>query len=168
MDHFYFLKSLSLLYFLFFIILFLVISFVVQPFQITGTSMYPSLKEGDLILIDKISLSMGGDINRGDIVAFIPPASGEELLIKRVAASPGDAWILKESSKDRRGLYSPEIKIKLEHDEFYMIGDNMEESIDSRSFGAIRREKMIGRAIFVLWPLQEIKFLHPQKFEVAD
>lgn len=171
MNHLHFLKKLTILYIFLFAIFYLFISFVAQPFQIKGASMHPSLKEGNLVLINKIPLLIRGDIHKGDIVAFVPPLPGDEFLIKRVAASPGDTLSTTQSAERRSRCISKAISetaMEMGKNEFYMIGDNVEESIDSRAFGTVRKENIIGKALIVIWPLNEIKLLHHQNLESVD
>lgn len=171
MNLIHFLKKLTVLYAILFAFVFLFISFVAQPFQVTGASMYPLLKEGELVLIDKISLRFGENIKKGDILAFLSPSKRKEILVKRVAASPGEVLSLRDSEKLKKRSILPdhfaETMIRMGDNEFYMMGDNAKDSIDSRAFGPVGKEQVIGKVRLILWPPQKIKLLrfHPLEWE---
>ncbi len=109
------------------------IGFVAQPFTVSGMSMQPTLKDGDVIIVSKLHLLFGEDFEEEDIITFLDPADEEKILVKRV----------KLSEKDGVKRY-------------FVLGDNTQESIDSREFGSVNAEKIIGKAIFKAWPPGEI------------
>lgn len=153
-------------------------TFAFQPRRVQQTSMYPTLHDGDVIFMDRLSLKFS-DVRRGDIVVFNPPYSSEAPLIKRVlglpgetvSASLGEIWIngklLKENDDKTQNDYQsfnpakdPKAEgVKLADDEYFMVGDNRGGSYDSRSFGPVKRKEMLGKATAILWPLGRIQKL---------
>lgn len=158
--------------------IFLLVRATLQSFVILGASMQPSLADGQLILVDKVSYRIHYP-RRGDIVIFRSPSQTERFLIKRVIALPGetveirdgklvicpsseekgDCWTLEESyALLRPGEYDPPTMVSPDH--FYVLGDNRAHSTDSRSpsVGPVPKTDIIGRAWLSLWPLQEWGF----------
>jgi signal peptidase I len=111
------------------LVTYLLVTFVAQPFTIYGTSMYPTLKNGDLVIVSKISLFSRSSVRTGDIIAFFAPVADADVLIKRVSD--------REEAPDNK---------------YFVLGDNIEHSIDSRQFGRIAEGKIIGKAVLILWP----------------
>ena len=140
---------------------------VVQTFFIPTPSMVPTLKVDDRLLVDKITLHTR-DVRRGDIVVFERPATFTDTtikdLIKRVVGLPGETiegregavWIngtrLNESYLVKGVTTSDFAPVKVAVDHYFMMGDNRPESFDSRFWGTVEREKIIGRALIRVWP----------------
>lgn len=135
------------------LLIILVTSFVVGISRVEGSSMYPTITDGEVIGF----LRLGG-VNKGDIVT-IKTEDGNKL-IKRIVAAPGDHVEIKNG-----GLYindlpdnsfaSPDnysgwegIDVILEENEYYVMGDNRDYSYDSRTYGVIFRDEIKGRVIF--------------------
>lgn len=149
-------------------------TFVVQAFRIPSDSMMPTLMVEDRVLVNKLSYD-AHDLNRGDVVVFsrpedLPAAPGEpEDLIKRVVGLPGEELIARDGSiyVDGRELREPYLgsdvstfdmdrPVTVGEDEVFVMGDNRENSTDSRRFGPIESESVIGRAFTVMWPPSRI------------
>ncbi|MBO5551117.1 MAG: signal peptidase I [Lachnospiraceae bacterium] len=145
-------------------------SFVVERVVVVGESMEPTLDDGDNVLIEKVTYRFG-EIKRYDIVVF--PA-GETLLIKRVYGLPGETiriddtgliYINDEPVDDR---YAYEIMkeagragglgVTLADDEYFVLGDNRNNSIDSRMLdvGSVRDKNIRGRVVLRLTPLKKL------------
>lgn len=139
---------------------------------VVSSSMEPSLQINDRLLVDHRD-SLRGTWQRGDIVFFKPPASwtgGEtedtgELLVKRVVGLPGEnvasnggqIWInrapLNEPYLDTKtDRQTPPINVVLKEDEYFVAGDNRDNSEDSRVNGPIPGDVIHGRAVRILWP----------------
>jgi signal peptidase I len=150
-------------------------TFLLQAFYIPSESMTPTLKVRDRVLVNKLSYHMHA-VHRGDIVVFERPP-GEGLgevqikdLIKRVVGLPGQTvegrdgrvWV------DGRELQEPYVHgaittpfpaTKLSPHHYWVMGDNRINSRDSRFFGAIDRDLIVGRAFVRVWPLSALSFL---------
>ena len=127
--------------------------------------MNPTIKANSLIILKKVIVS--SKLARKDLIVFQSPLKKNFILLKRIIACPGDK--IEITSKGSIGinehliLNEKESQIDwIEHewhlndDEFIVLGDNRSESQDSRDFGPIKFDNIIGKAILLLWP---IKFL---------
>jgi signal peptidase I len=144
--------------------------FLAQATRVYGQSMQPNLHTDERLVIEKLSYRFHGP-RRGDVVVLHDPNGGSELLIKRVVGLPGervtiangrvfiDGVALEESYLDQetqgngRSWLVPPLQV-------FVMGDNRQASRDSRSFGTVERDQIIGRALFRYWPLDQIGFLH--------
>jgi signal peptidase I len=135
--------------------------FVVEPFRIPSQSMEPTLRPGDQTLVDKLS---GDSPDRGDLVAFHAPRTGE-ILLKRVVAVGGDTVGLEDGvlvvdgRKVREPYADPDAidsvyfgPVKVRPGTIFVMGDNRANSDDSRDFGAVPTDRIIGRAVARVWP----------------
>lgn len=135
----------------------LIRSFVATPIKVNGDSMNNTLKDGYLMILKKFDKK----IERGDIVVV---KYGDEKIIKRVIGLP------KEDVKYENGiLYINDIETKDEKahgktkdfkyycgdDEYFVMGDNRENSLDSRIIGCIKKEKIMGTTDFILFPFNK-------------
>ncbi len=134
--------------------------FLVQPFIVKGASMEPNFSENDYLIIDQVSYHVR-DIERGETVVFHPPENDSQYYIKRVIGLPGESV---EIENGQISIYNDEYpngftleedyieeythghsRVYLGLDEFYLLGDNRTSSLDSRSFGGVPSENIIGR-----------------------
>ena len=159
--------------------------FLLQQFYISGPSMETTMFSDNRVLVNKLAYRLG-EIDRGDVVVFdraIP--NGNEIqhddLIKRVIALGGETvsiskcvvfidgvelsepYLPKRDTEmtdpaDRCSTVDMEA-IVLETDEIFLMGDNRPQSFDSRMFGPIKKDLIIGQAFVLLWPLGEFKIL---------
>ena len=129
--------------------------FVGQRTEVEGMSMSPTLKDKENLILDKISYRFR-DPKRYEIVVFPPKYKENTYYIKRVIGLPGDDSYGKIEDP---GLAAE--PFLLGEDEYFVLGDNRNDSIDSREpeVGAVRREDILGRAVFRVWPLTEFGFL---------
>lgn len=149
--------------------------FIFQPFIVKGESMVPNYQPGDYLIVDEISYKIN-DINRGDVVVLKYPLDYSQRFIKRVIGLPGETVEIKNGkimiSSDEKTLtliedeYLPinlrtegNLKIELQNNEYYVLGDNRQFSYDSRRWGALPKEDIIGRVIFRLFPLNSITYI---------
>ena len=152
----------------------LIKTFLLQAFYIPSRSMEPTLRIGDRVLVNKLSYKMH-DINRGDIVVFErppdePPDAIKDL-IKRVIALPGET-ISSENGHvfiDGRPLEEPYLEAGtltenlpptlVPEGMIFVMGDNRGDSRDSRYFGPIDEDLVVGRAFVRIWPVTHLGFL---------
>ena len=159
--------------------------FLLQQFYISGPSMETTMFSDNRVLVSKLAYRLG-EIDRGDVVVFDrATANGNEIqhhdLIKRVIALGGETvsiskcvvfidgvelaepYLPKRDTEmtdpaDRCSTVDME-EIILENDEIFLMGDNRPQSFDSRMFGPIKKDLIIGQAFVLLWPLSEFKVL---------
>ena len=150
---------------------YLIVQYVGERTTVSGESMYPSLSDGDSLIVDKISYRFV-DPDRYDVVVFPFQYQEGTFYIKRVIGLPGETVQIMEgkvyiNGKELNDPYGYEAirnpglasnPITLRQDEYFVLGDNRNNSADSRepSVGTISREDIIGRAIFRIWPFDSI------------
>ena len=129
-------------------------------YSIPSASMAPALEVGDRIVVTRY---IGSAPDRGHVIVFQSPADHRELLVKRVIGLPGDL-VDSRLGRVRIGTHTiPEPYVLREAatgaidsqtvppDTYFVLGDNREDSLDSRSWGVVPRERIVGRARLVLW-----------------
>ena len=135
--------------------------FVAEPFRIPSESMAPALQPGDQALVAKV----GGTADRGDLVAFHAPRTGE-IMLKRVVAVGGDTvgledGVLVVNGRAQREAYveDPDAidsvyfgPVRVARGSVFVLGDNRGNSDDSREFGAVPGDRIIGEAVARVWP----------------
>jgi len=143
--------------------------FLFQPFLVKGQSMVPSFHEGDYLIIDQISYRLR-EPQRGEVIVFRFPVIPSQRFIKRIIGLPGEeieikdgqiaiskdgeTLILEESSYLTDSLKTPgNSKASLGENEYFVLGDNRAVSSDSRKWGVLPKENIIGRVSFRLWPI---------------
>ena len=135
-------------------------TFIITPVKVNGNSMYPTLEGNEIMLLNKL-----GDIDRFDIVVIKLDDHDEEL-IKRIIGLPGETveiknnevYINDELLEDEYGYgvtYNID-PITLGDDEYFVLGDNRIISLDSRSFGTIKRSEIKGTTNFIMYPFGKI------------
>jgi signal peptidase I len=151
-------------------------AFVVQVFYVPSTSMLPTLRPGDRILVDKLSYHLHA-VDRGDIIVFArPPAEhcgGPVVpdLVKRVIGLPGDRISSRGNQVVIDGkpipqpwlptgtvLGKPIPPTVVPPNSFYVLGDNRARSCDSRYWGVVPRSLVVGKVVAVIWPLSRLHF----------
>ena len=154
-----------------FVITFLFITFIAQRTEVSGQSMEPTLQDSDSLLVDKISYRFD-DPKRYDIVIFPYKYGDKQYFIKRVIGLPGEkiridyegniylnGAILKENY-GAEVIADPgraETEITLGEDEYFVMGDNRNHSMDSRdpSVGNINKKDILGRAFIRIFPFSK-------------
>jgi signal peptidase I len=149
-------------------------AFFLAAFYIPSESMVPTLEKGDRVLVNKLSYKLH-DVHRGDVVVFERPPNepdnGIKDLIKRVIGLPGETVEVKDCKVHINGqsLDEPYVKTwnrtctyashQIGPDEVFVMGDNRDDSQDSRFFGPIDEDLIVGRAFVVVWPLTHLGWL---------
>jgi signal peptidase I len=137
---------------------------IAAPFYVGSESMVPTLEVWDRVLINKLAYDFAAPA-RGDIVLFESPEGGRDPLIKRVIGLPGEKIELRHGrlfvdgepeeepylrGRPRGGTaYGP---VRVPEGHVFMMGDNRANSFDSRFFGHVPKENLIGEALFRFWP----------------
>lgn len=144
-----------------------------QAFWIPSESMESTLQLQDRVLVNKVSYRLH-DVNRGDVVVFRrPDDEPAEIrdLIKRVIGLPGETiegrdnavWIngqrLEESYLADDEVILPFGPVTVEEGHVFVMGDNRDESLDSRFFGTVPEDRIVGRAFVLFWPIDRAGFL---------
>lgn len=163
------LKEVIIYAIIFIVCVFVLPKYVVQKTIVDGDSMESTLQDTDRLLIDKLTYHIKNP-ERFDIIVFYPYGKEvDEYYVKRVIALPGetvqiigqDIYINNELLEENYGkdpiTYSgiAEVPITLEDDEFFLLGDNREISLDSRyeEVGLVHKEMIAGHAVLRVWPL---------------
>ena len=151
------------------VILFLMI-YVVSVTQVVGNSMNSTLENGDVLILNKFKYRFT-DIKRGDIISL--EYADTKYLIKRVIGLPGDTISIRDMTLYINGELYVENYLDegLEYDDFELsslgydtipedmylvLGDNREDSLDSREIGLISKDEVIGKVSFRIWPLNKL------------
>lgn len=148
--------------------------FLIQPFYVKGASMEPNFHDHEYLIIDQISFRFS-EPQRGEVIVFRSPYNWHDYFIKRVIGLPGERIEVKdgevylhnnefkngtkidESEYLFPGTRTPgQIDFTLNEDEFFVLGDNRNSSLDSRSFGPVLRQRIVGRAWLRGWPFSRI------------
>jgi signal peptidase I len=147
------------------LLIFLVIRFAAQSFRVDGESMEPGLHTDEFVLVDKVTYLFHAP-ERGDVVVFHYPLDTQRDFIKRIIGLPGDTISTTSTSVavDGQTLREPYISLpfnfesdtwKLGPNQFFVMGDNRDNSLDSRSWGPLARSYIIGKAVAVYWPVSD-------------
>jgi len=154
----------------------LIYLFVAQPHKVSGNSMVPTFRSGDYILTEKLSYRFGSP-KRGDIIVLKNPRDESQDFIKRIIAIPSDTIkiigsqvfvngevtdepYLPKATPTRTGNFLTEgLEVKAGTNQFFVFGDNREHSSDSREWGAVTKEEIVGKLFFRYWPPQNFGFV---------
>jgi signal peptidase I len=147
----------------------LVLVFVAQPVKVEGTSMLPRLHDGERIFVNKLIYYGLPDIERGDIVVFWFPNDPTKSYIKRVIGLPGETVQVRGgrifvNGKELQEPYlenalnvaagdDPPVYVKPHY--YFVMGDNRDNSSDSRTWGLVPEKYIYGKALFRYWPLSQ-------------
>ena len=146
------------------VILFLVINTATGRFQVRGSSMEPTLHNGQYLMVSKLTYWIHPP-ERGDVIVFHPPNHSADDYIKRIVGLPGEQvemrdnemWVddilVEEPYIANPGFYSG--SWNLGDGEYFVMGDNRGHSSDSRSWGMLPRENIVGKAWLCYWPPEE-------------
>src|SRR5947207_2399803 len=144
-------------------------SFVVQGFKVYGSCMEPNLYTGERLLGNKLIYHIDG-IHRGDIVVFRPPLRPDTPFIKRVIGLPGEILEIRQNQVyiNGRALREPYLHLawhdnrpaeRVPASEVFVMGDNRDNSSDSRSWGELPLENVQAKAWLRYWPLYRLEIL---------
>ncbi len=150
--------------------------FVAQFHKVSGSSMIPTFHNGDYLITEKISYKFRNP-QRGEVIVLKNPRDESQDLIKRIIAVPGDTIQISYNFVYINGKFLEEYYlppgtitgpgafltqnslIKVGDNQYFVFGDNREHSSDSRAWGPITKEEIVGRAFFRYFPLSDIGLL---------
>lgn len=141
-----------------------------QSYRVTGECMEPNLFPGERILGTRVAISQG--ISRGDVVIFAPPFQCDTALVKRVIGLPGEVLEIRNSRvfvNDarldepylRRSWHDDRPAERIPDHTFFVMGDNRDDSSDSRSWGLLPESNIQAKAWIRYWPPHRIRILAP-------
>lgn len=150
------------------VVLYFAIDSVVARVRVENISMEPTLMPGQFILVNKLSPKLN-DINRGDIIVFHYPIDPREDYIKRVIGIPGDTIEVRGNMVYVNGnaIKEPYIAAEPSYNgswlvpvsELFVLGDNRNQSSDSHAWGFVPWANIVGKALIIYWPLDQLKTL---------
>lgn len=156
----------------------LIYLFVAQPHKVSGSSMVPTFRSGDYILTDKLSYRFGNP-KRGDVIVLRNPRDETQDFIKRIIAVPGETIRIEDNSvylngkllnepylppgtSTSRGAFLPDkVDVKAGPNQYFVMGDNRSHSSDSRAWGGVTKEEIVGRVFFRYFPPQSLGLIKP-------
>ncbi|MCS4486798.1 signal peptidase I [Staphylococcus americanisciuri] len=156
--------------------------FIIRPYNVQGDSMYPTLKDGDRLIVNKIGKTLG-HLDNGNVIVFHADASSD--YVKRIIGKPGDhveykndqlyvngkkvaepylEYNLKHKTYDEitgplnsQNLQGSNGQYKIPQDKYLVLGDNREVSKDSRTIGLIDKDQIVGKVTLRYWPVSSFK-----------
>ncbi|MDG0865571.1 signal peptidase I [Candidatus Lucifugimonas marina] len=162
------------------VVIFLVLQGTTQSFLIEGSSMEPTLTQDERLLVNRFVYTQSpislfgaedylfGGPKRGDIVVFHPPTGSDTDFVKRIVGVPGD-WV----DLDGNAVYvngertdwvdvttarrHEDYPVQVPPGEFFVLGDNRRVSVDSRNWGFVSADSLVGRAWAVYWPVVDFQ-----------
>jgi signal peptidase I len=153
------------------LMVFLVRTFIAQPFVVSGASMEPTFYTNQYLIVDQLTYEFS-EPKRGEVIIFRYPLIPSRFFIKRVIALPGETIKItnnkveiKEVGSDSFTTLEEEyvefpkesfVETTLAEDEYFVMGDNRMASLDSRSWGPLKESFIVGRAFVRLFPLSKI------------
>jgi signal peptidase I len=153
-------------------LLFLAINAVSARIRVDGSSMVPTLNNGQFVMVNRMEYQLG-DPSHGDVVVFDYPRDPDQEYIKRIIGLPGDTVTIDNGHVYVNGqeLDEPYIAAPARNsgewqvpgDQLFVMGDNRNNSQDSRNFGFVSMENVIGKAIFIYWPPTDWGFIKNSK-----
>ena len=153
------------------LLLFIGARLIVQNYQVDGPSMTPTLLNQQYILVDKLQYAFSSP-QRGDVIVFEYPKDPSQDYVKRVIGIPGDTVSVAANgvvTVDGTALSEPYVNDlinryppqtwTLQAGQYFVLGDNRGDSSDSRAWGPVPRNDIIGKALLVYWPLNDVHIL---------
>ncbi len=153
------------------LILFFGINAISARVRVENISMLPTLHPGEFVLINKLAYKIGQP-SRGDIIVFHYPRDPSQDYIKRVIGIPGDTVVIENGKVMVNNIVLDEPYISappayanrwvVPQNDLFVLGDNRNQSSDSHSWGYVPYDLVVGKAVFIYWPLQNFQVItHP-------
>lgn len=150
------------------LVLYFLIDSVLARVRVENISMEPTLQPGEFILVNKLAYRLG-DVSHGDVVIFHYPLNPSEDYIKRVIGLPGDVVTVQNGQVTVNGYAFDEPYIMapphynnswtVPENQLFVLGDNRNSSSDSHNWGFVPYENLVGKALLIYWPLDQVKIL---------
>ncbi len=155
--------------------------FLFQPFIVRGASMEPNFYSGDYLIVDEISYRFDSP-KRGEVIVFDYPRNPSQRFIKRIIALPnetveikdngimiynseGEGRVLNESEYLSENDFSDSnLTVNLDSDEYFVMGDNRDFSSDSRRWGPIKEENIVGKVFVRVFPFSAFAKMEPPSY----
>ncbi len=147
--------------------IFIIYGFIAKPYVVEGKSMEPNFHDGNYLVIDEITYRFR-EPERGEVIVFVNPNNEKEFYIKRIVGLPGEevkgsngvitinGEKLDETYLPQDLRYNGKYSFKLREDQYFVMGDNRLQSYDSRSWGPLEKDKIVGEVRVRFWPLNEV------------
>ena len=147
-------------------------TFVFELVRVDGDSMLPTLTTDERLFVEKISKLSEDGLNIGDIIIVHYPGEENKSYVKRIVGLPGDKLKVENGKLWRNGVliqenYTLDSRMNYDFEEYivpedsyFVMGDNRNDSMDSRVVGSISRSEIVGHAVCVIWPILEFKTLN--------
>lgn len=157
--------------------------FIAQPFIVSGASMETTFSSGQYLIVDQLSYRFE-EPERGDVIIFRYPKDPSKFFIKRIIGIPGDTVEINGNVVTITNAAHPEgvtleepyvldmapnttLTERLGEEEYFVMGDNRDASSDSRMWGVLQRDKIVGRAFLRLYPFTEAE-LFPGVYDIEE
>lgn len=153
--------------------------YIAQPFIVSGDSMVPTFRNGEYLIIDEVSYKFG-EPERGDVIVFRFPNDTSRFFIKRIIGLPGETIVIngnsveivkKDGSKIKlqeeyvKENFSSQTNKKLQDGEYFVMGDNRRASSDSRAWGILGEDYIVGKALIRIFPISGLG-LYPGNIDI--
>jgi signal peptidase I len=155
--------------------------FLFKPFYVKGASMEPNYYDKEYLIVDEITYRFR-EPERGEVIVFKSPTSEKEYFLKRIIGLPServkveDNKIIIYNEEHPQGIIIDEkyltentpgnIGISLGSDEYFVLGDNRDSSMDSRRFGSIKKSDIVGKTWLRGWPLTRISTFQSPEYNL--
>ena len=155
--------------------------YLVQPFFVNGASMEPNFENGDYLLVDEISYRFR-EPARGDVIIFRYPQNPSQFFIKRIIGLPEETVTIKKNSVKIYNQQNPDgfllqenylsseqqtlgdMTIKMDDNDYFVLGDNRLQSSDSRRWGTVNKTLITGKPFFRAWPVTKASRIKGAKY----
>ena len=152
------------------LIIFIVIRFAIQSYRVSGISMQPGLQNDEYVVVNKMAYLFHAP-DRGDVIVFHYPLDTSKDFIKRIIGLPGDTITYDSTTVRVDGTLlnepyisqaaNPEGKtLVVPANEYFVMGDNRPASDDSRDWGFVPKDDLVGKAVMVYWPFSNWELIN--------
>ena len=153
------------------IFIILVVHFVIQSYQVGDPSMQKTFTKGQNVLVNKMAYLFRSP-ERGDVIVFHYPQDTAEDYIKRIIAIPGDkvqidrthVWVNGVQLNEQPYVSTPANPIAgtwtLEPDQYFVVSDTRTNGFDSRTWGPLNKQFIVGKVVAIFWPLTNLSFIN--------